>query len=76
MLCLQRDPYVPTTYEQDKLAQLTDLIDVFTRKVRPVKAGCAQDVSQCLTILFLDRLLLRHNKLRHYMLRSGSARIR
>lgn len=29
----QREPYVPTTYQQDKLAQLTDLIDVFTRKV-------------------------------------------
>ncbi|KAL3130935.1 Outer dynein arm protein 1 [Trebouxia sp. C0009 RCD-2024] len=27
------DPYVPSPYEQDKLAQLTDLIDVFTRKV-------------------------------------------
>ncbi|DBB02415.1 TPA: Outer dynein arm protein 1 [Trebouxia sp. C0006] len=29
----KREPYVPTTYQQDKLAQLTDLIDVFTRKV-------------------------------------------
>ena len=33
MLCLQREPYLPSTSEQDKLAHLTDLIDVFTRKV-------------------------------------------
>ena len=31
--CAQREPYVPTLYQQDKLAQLTDAIDVFTRKV-------------------------------------------
>ena len=38
-MCLQRDSYMPSTYEQDKLAQLTDLIDTFTRKVRPLEAN-------------------------------------
>ena len=37
-MCLQRESYVPSTYEQEKLAQLTDLIDVFTRKVSSLEA--------------------------------------
>lgn len=47
---------MPSTYEQEKLAQLTDLIDVFTRKVRPSKVASAVPISHCAEYLLTQQV--------------------
>lgn len=69
---LQQEQYVPTIFQQEQLGQLTDLLDVFKRKVEYFLTHNLQ-LPQTLLTQIAVRLPKRSSNLQLYVQTSGNA---